>query len=101
MPVAMPVRISFVGGGEGGVHWCPLDVQKSPFRRSSARTCFCFCISTADEPQRPRLPIPPTVTLLSCLLSLRVLSFLPGSRLRFFIAMQVKHSYTSSTNGND
>ena len=29
----------------------------------------------------------------------RVVTTLPGSRLRVFFAMQIQHSYTSSTNG--
>jgi len=29
----------------------------------------------------------------------KIYPFLPGSRLRGFIAIQVQHSYTSSTNG--
>ena len=35
----------------------------------------------------------------SCLWSLRIFPSLPGSRLTIFIAMQVQHSYNSSTNG--
>ena len=43
------------------------------------------CISlTADGPQRPRLPIPPTVTLPSCQWSRRIFPSLPGSRLMSF-----------------
>ena len=38
----------------------------------------------ADGPQRARLLVPPTATLLSFLLSLRTFPFLPGSRLRKF-----------------
>ena len=39
--------------------------------------CF-FCIPlTADEPQRARLPIPPTATLLSCQWPLRIFPISP------------------------
>ena len=55
-----------------------------------------FCISfTTDGSQRARLPFPPaaTATLPCCLLlwSLRIIPSPRGSRLRFFIAMQVQH----------
>ena len=40
-----------------------------------------------------------TSSLPSCLWSLRIFPSLPGSRLAFFIAMQVQQSYNSSTNG--
>ena len=59
-----------------------------------------LCISlTADGPQRARLSIPLTATLLSCLWSRRFFPSLPGSRLTNFIAIQVQHSYNLSTNG--
>ena len=40
-----------------------------------------------------------TSSLPSCLWSLRYLHLSPVHALRFFIAMQVQHSYNSSTNG--
>ena len=40
-----------------------------------------------------------TSSLPSCLWSQRIFSSLPGSRLTIFIAMQVQHSYNSSTTG--
>ena len=41
----------------------------------------------------------PTATMMpSCLWTVRIFPSLPGSRLRFFIALQVQHSYTLSTN---
>ena len=38
----------------------------------------------ADGPQRARLLVPPTATLLSCLWSRRIFPSLPGSRLMIF-----------------
>ena len=68
---------------------------------SSQFYLFIFCLSlTAEWPQGARLPIPPTATLPPCLWILRIFPSLPGSRLQFFIAMQVQHSYTSSTDGS-
>ena len=57
------------------------------------------CISLrADRPQRTRLlPVSPTAILSSCLWSLRIFPSLTGSRLTNFIAMQVQHSYISSS----
>ena len=55
----------------------------------------------ADGPQRARFPVSPTATLPSYLWSLslrQIFPSLPGSRLRFFIAMQVQLSCTASTN---
>ena len=54
------------------------------FHRRGKTVFFCLfvCISlTADGPQRARLPIPPTATLLSCLWSLKIFPSLPASRL--------------------
>ena len=55
------------------------------------------CISlTVDGPQRARLPIPPAI--LPAVTRDLIFPFLPRSRLRIFVAMQVQHSYISSTN---
>ena len=60
---------------------------------------FVYISLTADGSQRARLlPILPTATLPSCLWSLRIFPSLSGFRLQIAIAMQVQHSYTSSSN---
>ena len=71
------------------------------WRRIEVTISDKYNVSLSDGPQRARLPIPPAAaTFPSCLLwSLRIFPSLPGSRLRFFIATQVQHSYSSSTNG--
>ena len=51
---------------------------------------------TVDGRQRTGLPIPPIATSPSCLWSLNCFPYLPGSCLRSFIAMLIKHSYASS-----
>ena len=69
--------------------------------------CVCYifgCISlTADGPQHARLPIPPTLQRCHPVNTVPVvtkdLPISPRFSPAFFIAMQVRYSYTSSANG--
>ena len=79
--------------GQGNIHFPysadhEQDRQPCPVDPYSCYMCDHTYIHTT-------LPVtPPTATLQSCLWSLRIFPSLPGSRLRFFIAKQVQHSYT-------
>ena len=88
-------------GGGGGEERRELKELRSQLCHGKNRVCFFVCISlTADGPQRARLTIPPTATLPSCLAwgHERPSHLSPVLALYFFIAMQVQHSYSSSTN---
>ena len=81
-----------------------LELTRVEFRRTrfAAIQVYPFVVFislTAGGPQRARLPITPTATLPSWLWSLWIFPYLLGSRPQFFIAMQVQHFYTSSTDG--
>ena len=81
-----------------------LELTRVEFRRTrfAAIQVYPFVVFislTAGGPQRARLPITPTATLPSWLWSLWIFPYLLGSRPQLFIAMQVQHFYTSSTDG--
>ena len=92
MPLLPPRPLALTGRDEmkrdSYVYWNrrPYGGRKEEtVTKGHIRAQLFVCISlTADGPQRARLPIPPTATLLSCLWSRSIFSSLPGSRLMNF-----------------